>query len=344
MDEANMKILHIVPDLCSGNLQRDLLLLLDGHADETVAVCTLGTGGAELRARGVSVEALAWTRRLDPRPLYRLGRLVRDAQPDTVHVWGLPALRALRLAASTWQGRVVVNRPLSCVSSLNAVDRWLLRGVERILVRGPAEAARCRQAGVPGARLLVVPPGIVPQTIAVTERSTIVCAGPLVPQTGFWDAIWTMDILHFVYDDLELVVAGTGPERSRLRRFAQRTGLGGRIHLVGEPIDRPALLAGAAVVWVPSRADTGSSIVLEAMAAGRPVVASRRPALTELVVDGETGWLVEPGDKMELAQKTRRLLDDPALRRSMGAAGQRRMEQCFSAPQFVRTWWQAWAG
>ena len=96
------------------------------------------------------------------------------------------------------------------------------------------------------------------------------------------------------------------------------------------------LLAQAAVVWVPSLADSGFGVALQAMAAGRPVVASRWPALAELVVDGETGYLVQPGSKIELAQKTRRLLGDAGLRAAWelpAAAGLKRFFRQADLPQ-----------
>jgi glycosyltransferase involved in cell wall biosynthesis len=339
-----MKLLHIVPHLRPGAVRRDLLLLVNGATQAAVTVCTLGNDDAALGTTGVPVKALAWTRTLDPRPLWRLARLVREFQPDIIHTWGLLALQAFRLATRQWPGRVVVNRPLPPARALNALERWLLHGVDRILVRGGAEAARCRQVGIAEAKLRLVPPGAAPQPFIPPDSSTIVCAGALQPHTGFWDAIWTLDILGFVRDDLELVIAGEGPDQTRLELFAETTGLRRRIHFVDEQSDLAALLRSAAMVWIPSRADTGASVALEAMAAGRPVIASRWPALAEVVVDGETGWLIEPGNKMELAQKSRRLLDDPCLRRAMGEAGRWHAGVYFSAAQFVPAWWQACTG
>jgi glycosyltransferase involved in cell wall biosynthesis len=82
------------------------------------------------------------------------------------------------------------------------------------------------------------------------------------------------------------------------------------------------------VVWVPGR-HGGVNAALEAMVAGKPVVASRLPGLAEVVVEGETGFLDEPGDKAELARQTRLLLDDPERRRQFGEAGRRRAAEAF---------------
>jgi len=147
--------------------------------------------------------------------------------------------------------------------------------------------------------------------------------GPLEPVKGFCDAIWAFDILQFLYDDLHLLLVGAGPDEPNLHRFARRTGATGRIHFLGERDDLDEVLGHAEVVWLPSRADRGTLAALEAMAAARPVVASRWPGLAEVIADGETGLLVPPGDKAALARQTRLLLDDPALARRLGEAGRR---------------------
>ena len=72
------------------------------------------------------------------------------------------------------------------------------------------------------------------------------------------------------------------------------------------------------------------------MAAGKPVIATRLPALAEIVADGEVGCLVPPGDKTELARQTRFLLNDPDRRRAYGEAGRRRAAEHFSVEQLVR--------
>src|SRR5262249_47302728 len=89
------------------------------------------------------------------------------------------------------------------------------------------------------------------------------------------------------------------------------------------------------VVWVPSLREGGRGAALEAMAAGRPVVANALPGLAELVVDGQTGSLVKPGDKPQRARATRLLLDDPGRARALGEAGRRPAEEAFGVARLV---------
>lgn len=329
-----MKTLHIVPHLRPGSIRRELLLLLGAEG----VVCTLAEDASTLGATGARVEALAWKHALDPRPLWRLSRCLRDCQPTTVHVWGFAALRAFRVAAGKHRHHAIVHRPLSGAANLSTLDRWLLRGVDRIFVRSAAEAAACRRLGIAASQLRLVPPGVTPQAVPTVDRRTILCAGPLEPGRGFREAIWTIDILHFLYDDIELVLAGAGSERARLEQFAAATGQRQRIRFVGESPRLSDLLSTAALVWVPALGDAGASIALEAQAASRPVIASRWPGLAEVIQDGVSGFLVPPGDKMALAQATRRLLDDRPTRVAMGEAARRQVSERFGVGQFVQAW------
>jgi len=151
----------------------------------------------------------------------------------------------------------------------------------------------------------------------------------LEPGKGIKDAVWAFHILGFLYPDLHLVLVGHGPEGDRLSRLAG-TLFPERIVSLASRAEYGKILARVDVVWVPSLQPRGFNVALEAMAAGKPVVASRLPGLTEIVQGEETGFLIHPGDKVSLARQTRRLLDDPDRRRQMGEAGRRRALDQFS--------------
>jgi glycosyltransferase involved in cell wall biosynthesis len=157
----------------------------------------------------------------------------------------------------------------------------------------------------------------------------IVCTGPLERDRGIRDAIWALDILKYLYDDLHLVIIGDGPERDSLERFAGAIHALDRVHLIGTVPMVGAILQRAEVAWVPG-AQGGTNAALEAMAAGLPVVATNSGILPELVVEAETGFLVEHEDRPALARQTRQLLDDADLRRRLADAGRRRALEAFS--------------
>jgi len=125
----------------------------------------------------------------------------------------------------------------------------------------------------------------------------------------------------------DLVVAGTGPlARGMQMRYRKARFVG---HLSGQALK--AMIGGASVIVVPSECYENCPMsVLEAMAYAKPIVASRIGGIPELVVDGETGVLFEPGDAVELQRRVSRLMGDASLRARMGAAGRIRAEKQFS--------------
>ena len=142
------------------------------------------------------------------------------------------------------------------------------------------------------------------------DSSTVLYAGRLSPEKGIED-------LLAVADGLELVVAGDGPLRPQV---PQALGMLAREELY-EHLDR------AAVVVFPSRRDGFPVACAEAMAHGRAVVATAVGGLPDMVVDGETGLLVPPGNPAALRSAIDRLLADPDLRRRLGGAARERIRE-----------------
>jgi glycosyltransferase involved in cell wall biosynthesis len=169
---------------------------------------------------------------------------------------------------------------------------------------------------------------------AVRDRPRILSVGRLKAPKDFPTLVRALGDLR--PDSFEAVIVGDGPDRQLLEEEIHELGLEDRVSLAGERRDVPELLAGADVFVLPSRSEGHPVSVLEAMAAGIPVVASRVGGVPEQVSDGETGLLVEPGDPTELAAALRRLTADPRLRRRLGAAGRVRAEQAFDLDAFRR--------
>jgi glycosyltransferase involved in cell wall biosynthesis len=140
--------------------------------------------------------------------------------------------------------------------------------------------------------------------------------------------------------DARLVLAGRdleqgGAFQAELEREADRAGVRERVE-IGFHDDVAALLARLDVVALPSWTEGLPMVLLEAMAAGRPVVATPVGGTPELVVDGETGLLVPPRDPEALAAALRRVLDDRELADRLGEAGRRRVSERFSLEAMTR--------
>jgi glycosyltransferase involved in cell wall biosynthesis len=130
-------------------------------------------------------------------------------------------------------------------------------------------------------------------------------------------------------------VAGTGSEESRLRELAVAHGLQDRLTFLGRVDDSAAFLAACDIVVMPSLSEGMPLVPMEAMALGKPVVATAVGGAPEVVVDGETGLLVPPGDGVALAGAIDALLRDADARTRMGSAGRARADQHFSTETLV---------
>jgi glycosyltransferase involved in cell wall biosynthesis len=135
--------------------------------------------------------------------------------------------------------------------------------------------------------------------------------------------------------DARLVLVGEGPERHVLEEHARRLGVSGRVDFLGQRSDVPRLLSGCDVFVLPSIYEGFPLAVLEAMEAGKPVVATAVGGTPEAVLDGETGYLVPPRDPAALAAAIRRVLTDPVRTATMGEAARQRVRSRFSRDAMI---------
>jgi glycosyltransferase involved in cell wall biosynthesis len=157
----------------------------------------------------------------------------------------------------------------------------------------------------------------------------------LSPVKDHATAVEALRRLHTAGRPLHLVLAGDGPEREPLTRQAEEAGLAEYVHFLGRRQDVATVLAGVDVFVLASHSEGLSNALLEASAAGCPIVATAVGGNPEVVADGETGLLVSIRDPEALAGAVARLADDPALRAAMGAAGRDRVSRRFSLAAMV---------
>jgi glycosyltransferase involved in cell wall biosynthesis len=282
-----------------------------------------------VRERGVEVEVVAPGRFRDFGLAYGHG-VVRNARHRP---WALPPMLASMVAAVRRAARdadlvhahwlpagavaAVSGRPF--VVTLHGSDMELARraapAARLVLSRARVVVAVARalaeQARRLGARDVRVIPNGVELPAGVGEESDppeVLFAGRLSPEKG-------IDDLLAAAEGLPLVVAGDGPLRDRVPGALGFVSRGELARLYGR----------AAVVACPSRREGLGVVCAEAMAHARPVVASGVGGLLDLVVEGETGLLVAPGDRAALRAALERLLGDRELRRRLGAAGRERI-------------------
>jgi glycosyltransferase involved in cell wall biosynthesis len=139
-----------------------------------------------------------------------------------------------------------------------------------------------------------------------------------------------------IRDHVSVLVAGVGPEQAALQGQSAAMGLTGSVQFLGHRDDRWSLYEAADVIVLPSISHEDMPIViLDAMAAGRPVVASSVAGIPEQVVDGVTGRLVPPGDSAALAEALAHVLGDELDRAAMGKAARARYEATYTPQRFI---------
>jgi glycosyltransferase involved in cell wall biosynthesis len=259
-----------------------------------------------------NLRARPWLAPLVPAMLANFVHAARRLDADLLHAHWLPAGW---VAARTGRPFVVQvwGTDLELARRIPFFARRVLRRARLVIAASTELAAAARRLGARDVR--VIPSGVdLPAQVGQeAEPPEVLYAGRLSAEKGVLE-------LLAAADGMNLVVAGDGPLRDRVP--------GALGFVPNDELQR--LYARAAVVACPSRREGFGVACLEAMAHARPVVAGNVGGLRDLVVDGETGYLVPPGDVTALRDALQRLLADADLRRRLGEAGRRRAASCFS--------------
>lgn len=342
-----------------------------------VHVCAITRGGyyeQVLRDAGVAVHRLAKRLKWDPFTLWRLKRLMSDLKPDIVQTW-LFAGNAYGRVAAKWAGVPRVIASERCVDEWKSgyhfqVDRLLARWTNRFVVNAVAIRNFYVRLGIPAQRVCVIPNAIAPaptsepspsgrvrgevaslttdhwplatnirQSLGIPRDIPLIgFVGRLWPQKRVQDLIWSSDILRLSGWNFHVVVVGDGPRRTSLESFADSLEITDRVHFLGHRADARDIIGALDMLVLPSKFEGLPNVLLEAMQAAVPVVATRIPGVDEVVVDGSTGILVPPREPLELARGMRTLLNDPALARRMGEAGRDRALREFSLERMIENY------
>lgn len=352
MRESRPKLLFVVTLAEVGGAQSYVCNLLPAarrRFDVTVAAYGEGPLKDTAAALGIPFVGLEQLRRplsaRDLLGLVELIRLFRRLRPDIVHLNSSKAGVVGRLAA-------FAARVPACVFTVHGwafkassgpssrlylwADRAVRRLADSIVCVSETElraglAARVCTVGqatvIPNAVDVGPPPPPRPGSRRPVE---LVSVGRLATPKDFSTLITALGLLP--RGEARLVVLGDGPLRPALEREIDECGLREHVDLVGEVRDVTPHLRSADVFVLASRSEGMPMSVLEAMAAGLPVVASDVGGVHEVVDDGTTGFLVPPGDAPVLAERLGRLVRDGALRAAAGAAARRRVEEGFALP------------
>ncbi len=353
-----IRILHVIPTLDRAGAEKQLSLLvrhIDRQRFEPI-VCVLTRTGPlerELRESDIELHFVGKRGRVDPAALFRLARLVRKIRPSIVHTWLFAGNCYGRVAAHCARAPVIIASE-RCVDLWKtgwqfAIDRLLARWTNAIVVNSQAIRNFYVAHGLPAEKFVVIPNAVpLPEASFPTSREEVLAElglsenaklvaiiGRLWPQKRVEDAIWAADLLKVVRSDVHLLVIGDGPQREKLLRYRDQVQIADRVHFLGHRDDVARLLPHVDVVWSTSGYEGQSNAILEAMAYGRPVVATDIPGTRDLIIHEQTGLLFPVGDRLALARCTHRLLEDPTLAATIGKAAREFVSQHCSVPAMV---------
>lgn len=320
-----------------------------------VCLDKLGHLGEELRAEGFSVEVLDRQPGWDWRATYRLARLLRREEVDLLHAHQYtPFFYAL---TARWLGRRIPvlftehGRHFPDYPSRKRMlaNRLLLSRRDRVAAVGESvRQAVIANEGIAAERVGVIYNGIdldafakVCQDRDETRRAMGVGPNDLaVIQVARLDylkdhltAVRAVERVAARCPEVRLVLVGEGPEREKIEAEVRQRRLSSCVRFLGLRSDVARLVAAADVFLLTSISEGIPLTVIEAMAAGIPVVATRVGGIGEIVVEGQTGLLAPAGDDRTLAEHILRLAADAELRRLLGLAGRQRAYALFSEEQ-----------
>jgi glycosyltransferase involved in cell wall biosynthesis len=333
----------------------DVIRRLDpGEFAVTVGVPAGGPFLERFRAAGAEVVEVA-ADRLSPRTLARVTRLVRDRGASVVHSHGkgaglygrLAARRAGAAAVHTFHGLHYAGYPPGARAAYLAMERALVRRshtvihvsasqaeAARPLGLAPADCARVIVNGIDAAR---VEAGLLARERARAELG-VPPSGAVLGTVARFDPVKGLEILLEAVTRLPgaaLVLIGDGPEAGALRARARRLGIQARVVFAGARPDASRWFAALDAYVSASRGEGLPLALVEAMAAGLPVVASRVAGHTDTVEHGKTGTLVPVDDAAALAGAAAAFLADPPRARAAGAAGRARARSEFAADRMA---------
>jgi glycosyltransferase involved in cell wall biosynthesis len=313
-----------------------------GH--EVTVICPHGRLlTEELRRRGTNLWTPCTTGKVDLLTLARLAARLRRDRAELIHAHLSTASLIGSLAA-----RIAGVPAVATVHGLNS--RTCFRFAHRLIAVSNAVRCHLVAQGVPESRISVIYNGIdfaryqqAPDAAALRDRLGVAAGEPLIgavgrlgPEKGHAHLIEAAAIL-IVRESLpvRLMIVGGGRSRQALEQLARRCGIADRVIFAGFQSDVMPYEAALDVFCLPSLKEGLSLSALEAMALGKPVVASRVGGTPEVVADGETGVLVEPANPEALAQALAALLGDPQRARVMGRAGRERVARLFDLERMV---------
>jgi len=347
-----MHILHIETgrNLYGGALQ--VILLMEGLRKmglRNTLVCPDGSAIAQKSSSFATVHGIPIKGELDPRPLFRLLRIIRKEKPDVVHVhsrrgadlWGGIAAKLLRVKAIVTRRVDNPEKPLVARAKYRMYDRvvTISKGIRRVLL----------QEGIPATKLTCVPSAVDPGPYRKACQRTwfqeefgladdvkaIGVIAQMILRKGHRFLIQAAPKILECNPEARFLFFGQGPLKRELESMCAENNLTGKVQFPGFRHDMERILPCLYLVVHPATMEGLGIALLQASAAGVPIVATRAGGIPEIVKHGQTGRLLRVGDVNGLAKAVVDLLKDPVKAGRFGKAGREMVMSRFSVDKMV---------
>lgn len=276
-----------------------------------------------------------------PIVLEMLARSLKNDPPDLIHIQSRNAIpQGLWLARRL---RVPVVQTVHDYLQPRERLRTDAQLTKRIIaVSESVKADLLGRSGVDNSLISVIHSGVScdlsqqePEVLTPGRIPVVGTAGPLEAVKGFPFFLGAAARVLSLGRQVEFVIAGAGPEEENLRRLARELGIAEHVTFVPNLLDFSEALEAMDIFCLPSLQQGIGTIMLEAMALGRPVIATKVGGVYRVIRDNETGLLVPPSDSSRLADRIMELLDHPEQARQIGAAARLEVTQEFRVDQMV---------
>jgi glycosyltransferase involved in cell wall biosynthesis len=359
----SIHILHLVRPAEGGMLQHVQHLLRGSSASFQVSVACppdsrlFREAPEGVRRVGIPIYD-GWAPYHDLLASFRLKEWMENNPVDILHMHGAKAGLVGRLAA-----RMMKKTPRLVYTIHNFIEpknrwrkrvyqgleQWLLRDTDCLITVSHALAKHCgSRLDVSEEKIRIIHNGVAlprePFTVTdarkflgvASDRFVIGTISRLIYEKG---VSFLLDAFHTLLRcgyDMDLVIIGDGPERDKLERMAARIDTKGRIRFLGHVPDAVRFLRGFDLCVIPSLQEGFGLVAAESMLAGVPLIATFVGGLEEVVQDGETGLLVQPGDACALAKAVERMYMDPPLKRQLAMKGKEYATAYFTVSKMLQ--------
>jgi sugar transferase (PEP-CTERM/EpsH1 system associated) len=363
-------VAHIIHRLDIGGLENGLVNIINRmpanrYRHAIICLTTFSDFRLRIERSDVGVFALGKRDGKDPLCYFRLWRLLRRLRPDIVHTRNLPTLDAILVAVAAGVPNRVHGEHGRDMLELQGSNRKynFLRRLCRPFVDSYIPLSRDLEfwlqntIAVPKRKIVQIYNGVDIETfrparkgrdplpLAGLNREDTVVIGTVGRLAPVKDPVTLvrafLRLLEYIPDAkrrLRLAMVGDGPLRAQIEDLLVTAGATDKVWLAGARDDVSALLRGLDIFVLPSLAEGISNTILEAMATGLPVVATRVGGTPDLVIEGVTGTIVPPADVAAMADALKMYIERPDLRHKRGRAGRERVEREFDMAKMVRSY------